>query len=390
MRMLRFVVPIAAAMLAGGCASHVQRPTESAAARPTAARLSCPTTVAPIKPRAGGTRAPLGDDPTGAIACIANEPPSKRANLGPGNLLPASVAVVLARLIDAAAPADDATAKKCAPSGAVLLTRFSYRSGPVDVAVSIGCSAGHVAYVHEHGYLLAPVVANYLQGITDPSSGSLVPDVMGEPLAKAEAAAEQAGDSFAIDGEIVDQANTGTVLLQYPTLNHQVEVVAAVAQSPPCRTDQLAIQYMAGGAGMGNDFGTILVRNVSSSWCELTGAVQISGLIHGQPVTRTVTVAVAADLELSPHARPAGPDHASPLDQLAASLPLSAEYRDDGRGSLCGAHWIVPTAWRVVVGSATLTVPNARANADARPPGAGGLITCRGNFGAGELQLATT
>ena len=96
-------------------------------------------------------------------------------------------------------------------------------------------------------------------------------------------------------------------------------------------------------AGTGNNFGTILLRNDSGSWCELDGEVSITGLsASGRPVTRTINEPVSRNLELSPHAAPAVPHQQLPVDQLAASVPLMAEYRDDHDGSNCAPHWVVP------------------------------------------------
>lgn len=213
---------------------------------------------------------------------------------------------------------------------------------------------------------------------------------MGEPLTRAVTLARQAGDTVELDGELIDESSEGTVLLQYPTVSNQVGVIAAVHSSPRCQAGQLAIQYLTGGASTGNDFGTIVLRNTSASWCELDGPVTVTGLAPSHPTTNPVRATVADGLELSPHAAAAVPGHALPTDQLAASVSLSAEYRDDKDGSLCNPHWIIPTTWRVVLGSETLTVANGRATADARPLGAGGLITCRGQFGAAPMRVATS
>ncbi|WP_375480785.1 PASTA domain-containing protein [uncultured Jatrophihabitans sp.] len=341
-----------------------------------------------MKPQAGGPRTPLPANPTAALACLTNEPANKRAALGRGTELPASVAVVLARLIDEGVTATEAVAKRCAPTAPTSLTRFSYPAGPVDVVESNRCST--VAYIHDRGYVLPTLIAGYLRGAADPSDGGLAPDVMGESLRRAVSLARQAGDTVFLDGELIDGSAAGTVLLQSPTLGHQLEVIAAVHRSPPCRAGQLAIQYLPGGAGAGNDAGTILLRNSSAFWCELDGPAVVTGLGAGHPVTNDLRIAVAGDLELSPHAAAAAPGRSLAANQLVASLSLVAEYRDDTNGPLCNPHWVVPTSWRVVLGSATLSVANGRATADARPPGAGGLITCRGNFDASSVRTATS
>jgi hypothetical protein len=401
-RVSLLALAVVAGMVTDGCAS-TPRPAAhsitktsralSGSATTSAAnstQLRCPVTTPPVKPHAGDGSAPLADNPTGALACLANEPAGKRAVIGAGTRLPASVSVVLARLIDQAVPADEATAKRCAPDTSHVLTRFGYPSGTVDVIVSIACPAGHIAYVHDRGYLLPAVLASYLEGTTDPAGRGLAPNLMGQTLAHAVDAARRAGDHIELGGGFVDNFQAGTVLLQYPTLGHQVEVIAAVHHSPPCRAGQLAIQYLPGGAGTGNDFGTILLRNTSAAWCELNGPAAVTGLTGGRLVTNTRKLPVVGDLELSPHAAAAEPGHALPADQLTASLSLSAEYRDDRDGSLCNAHWVIPKTWRMVLDAVTLTVANGRATADAKPPGAGGLITCQGQFGAAPIQASTS
>jgi hypothetical protein len=398
--MRRLTLPafaVVAGVVLGSCASGPRPAAQSfhAPARVVAATagvvglasLHCPATTPPVRPQAGDRSAPLAADPTEALACLTNEPASKRAVIGPGTRLPAPVAVVLARLIDRAVSADDATARQCAPDSPLLLTRFGYPSGAVDVIVSIACPAGHVAYVHGRGYLLPALLAGYLEGATGRAGTALAPNLLGQTLTHAADTARRAGDQIVLGGELVDGSPAGTVLLQGPTQDHQIEIIAAVHRSPPCRAGQLAIQYLPGGAGAGNDFGTILLRDTSASWCELDGPAAVTGLIGGHRVTSTLTV--AADLELSPRAVAAIPGQVLPADQLAASLSLTAEYRDDTDGSLCGPYWVVPTSWRVVLDSVALTVANGRATAQARPPGAGGLITCRGRFGGAPIRTAT-
>ena len=388
---------LALTVLLAGCASaqHASR-EPSASTHPSgthsarAISLNCPVTTKAVGLQAGQGW-PLAPDPTGARACLTNEPASKRARIGDGVAIPADVAATLARLIDQATPASAATAARCAPGSPLLLTRFGYRSSVTDVIESITCNHD-VAYIKGRAYVLTPLLGSYLEGATDPLwDTGFSPDVMAMSLSAAETAARRAGDALELAGELTSPGMLGAVLLQYPTVDHQLEVIVAVHPSPACRLDQIAIQYRAGGAGTGNNFGTILLRNDSGSWCELDGEVSITGLsASGRPVTRTINEPVSRNLELSPHAAPAVPHQQLPEDQLAASVPLMAEYRDDHDGSYCAPHWVVPKTWRLVLQSATLTVPNGRATANARPPGVGGLITCRGEFGAGTVQIATS
>lgn len=400
-RLSFLALAVVAGTLLSGCASgprpaappsHVSR--EASGSAPTGAAspalLQCRVATPPVEPQAGDKSAPLAADPIGALACLTNEPASKRAAIGPGTRLPASAAVVLARLIDQAVPADEATANRCAPHSPVLLTRFGYPSDAVDVIISIACSAGSVAYIHDRAYLLPALLASYLEEATGRVGTALAPNLLGQTLTHAADTARRAGDQLKLGGELVDSAPAGTVLLQDPTLDHQIEIIAAVHHSPPCRAGHLAIQYLPGGAGTGNDFGTILLRNTSTSWCELDAPAAVTGLTGGHRVTNTLRLATAGDLELSPLATAAVPGQALPADQLAASLSLSAEYRDDADGTPCIPHWVVPTTWHVVLGAATLTVANNRATAHAGPPGAGGLITCRGQIGGAPIGIATS
>ena len=355
-----------------------------------ATALRCPVTTRHVEPRAGRKNASLAPDPAGALACLTNEPAHKRALIGTGSRLPASVAVVLARLIDQATPADEIVARRCAPKIPLLLTRFDYPAGPVDVVESIGCADGALAYVHNRGYLLPSGVAKYMQAAANPAGQGISPLVMGEPLTKAIAVARQRGDTIELAGELIGRSAPGTVLLQYPTLDRQITVIAAVRSSQPCQTGQLAMQYLPGSAGAGNDFGTILLRNLSTTWCELDGRITVIGWTAGHSITPRVEAAVVPNLELSPRATAAVPGQTLPADQLVASVSLTAEYRDDQNGSLCTTHRIVPASWHFTVNSITLIVPNGRATAEATPAGAGGLITCRGQFGATSARVATT
>lgn len=334
---------------------------------------------------------PLAPDPIGARSCLTDEPASKRALLGDGVAIPADAAATLARLIDQATPAGAATAARCVPRRPLLLTRFSYRSAVTDVIESVGCRHD-VAYVHGRAYLLSPLLGAYLEGATDPLGDSgFAPDVMAMPVSAAQGAARRAGDTLELDGELIAPGTAGTVLLQSPVVDHQLEVIVAVHPFPACRSTQIAAQYRPGAAATGDDFGAFVLRDRLGSWCELDGPVSITGLsASGNPVTPTVEARGARHLELSPRGAPAVRHRRLPADELAAYLPLTAGYRDDRDGSGCTPHWVVPQAWRLVLAAGTFTMPNGRGTADARPLGSGGLITCRGRFGAGAVQIATS
>jgi hypothetical protein len=337
-------------------------PSQSSAPSPsstsgnaTQTTLECPETTAALTPQAGSAaEPPLAANPDAALACLTNEPASKQGAVGHGIPLPATVATVLVRLIDEAPPASDAVAQRCAPKSPLLLTRFGYPSGPVDVIESIGCSAGDVIYVNDRGYVLPSLLGSYLEGLTNPSGGSFTPNLTGLTLTQASTAAEEAGETLILSGEIVDSSPNGTVLLQSPAIGGQVGVIVAVHRSTACTVGQLRLQYLPGEASAGNVGGTLLLRDASDSWCELNGPATLTGLTNGTPVTDTIDVKVAENLELSPNAKAAGVHQRFPSDQLVASVLISAEYRDDADGS-CQPHWVVPETWRLTLGQITLS-----------------------------------
>lgn len=369
-----------AALTVSGCATNVHARSAHAGTA-SSAPLRCPATTPPVESQAGNESAPLAANPTAVVACLTNEPASKRAVIGAGARLPGSVAGVLARLIDAAKPADEATAKRCRPSNPLSLARFGYPSGATDVIVSLACPAGHVVYIRSRAYLVSALVAAYLVGATNPAAGALAPDLMGEPLVRAAATAVQAGDQIDLDGELVDDSAAGSVLLQEPTSDHRIDVLVAVHRSPPCRAGQLATQYLPGGGGAGNDFATIGLRNTSGSWCELDGPASVVGLVSGRPVTSARSVAVDPELELSPHAAASVPGRGPRADQLTASLSLSTT-------ASCTARRVASTTWRLTLGSITLAVANGRAAAGVVRAGGGGLVSCAGQFGVAAIHLA--
>lgn len=215
--------------------------------------------------------------------------------------------------------------------------------------------------------------------------GTLPPDVLGGSLTAANAAARSAGFTLAQGGEIRDSRNPpGTVLLEAGSmLGKELDVVIATRKEPFCRLNQLGIEYLPGGAGAGNDFGTIQLRDTSAIWCGL-GSARVTGWdANGQPVTVSSTAAGPPQI-LSPHAPATVPGQAPAADELVADLQLAAAYRDDvsAPDGLCTSHWVVPKTWRVALTAGTLYVANAEGRVGGRPFGSDGLVTCRGAFRA--------
>jgi hypothetical protein len=163
-------------------------------------------------------------------------------------------------------------------------------------------------------------------------------------------------------------------------------VPSAPSAAPSCIPAQLTLTYRGGGAGAGNDMGTIVFRDTSGRACTLTGTVSATGLsAAGAPDTATIKAAVAGSGLLSAHAAPVPDGASAPAGERVFGWLLMAEYRD-GPASVdngyCQPDWVIPASWQVTLpGGATVVVPN-------QDPGdviglhgaAGGLVTCRGQL----------
>jgi hypothetical protein len=156
-----------------------------------------------------------------------------------------------------------------------------------------------------------------------------------------------------------------------------------------CTGSQLGLTYLAGGASAGNDFGTLLVRDVSARPCTLAGPLRVTGLdAGGQPDTATPVDGVQASAVLTPDAgpirwRPPGVLAGVRPGELTGLVSLISEYRDGPAGvdrGLCQPLWVVPASWRVTLPGGTLTVPNADGANPAGLVSSGGFVTCRGRL----------
>lgn len=163
--------------------------------------------------------------------------------------------------------------------------------------------------------------------------------------------------------------------------------------APSCTPAQLTLTYRGGGAGTGNDMGTIVFRDSSGRACTLTGTVSATGLSAADvPDTATIKAAVAGPGLLSPHAAVVPDGAAAPAGELVYGWLLVAEYRD-GPASVdngfCQPDWVIPASWRVTLpAGATVVVPNKDPDDVIGLHGAGGgLVTCRGQLDT-PVQLA--
>jgi hypothetical protein len=267
----------------------------------------------------------LRADPTEALVCLVGEPPQKRIA---GVHLPRDVASSLAQLIAQAPPAVDPP-ERCAiaSSRLVTLVRFRYIDAAV-VDVAENSQTCRAVFIGTHAVSVPQPVADFIAGMSRFMFRATrpAPDLMGLSLAAARAAARRAHLTMERVDVIVDSSvPNASVVLEDPRSDwRQVDVVIAVQPAPRCAIGQLA----------------------------------------------------------TPHTNP-------PVDQLSGEVLLSAEYRDDWRPPYgnCLDH-IVPSSWQVQLADGRLTVPNGRATADAQPIGSGGLVTCRGRFGVGRIDLA--
>jgi hypothetical protein len=272
---------------------------------------------------------------------------------------------------------------------------FGYRSGR-DEAVRIGfttCGLAIAQAGRRAGVLPDPVSTDLLAlSLLQPARrGALAPDLIGLRYAGAQARARGARYSVVIGGAAIDPAVPfGQVIFAIPPAGlrlsasaRQVALVLAVRTAPACRSRQLALTYLGGGAGAGNDFGSLAIRDISPVPCRLAGPLTITGLSSaGRRVTVTVTAPVTGPAILSPGAR-AGRDGRPAASALAEAVTLIAEYRDDPKSptGLCTPHWVVPARWSVSLpGGGHLTGKNASPDNPVKLVPSGGFVTCRGKF----------
>lgn len=346
-----------------------------------------------------------------SICRYARPLPRPKARLTPARriVLRGTSAAGLAAIINGGT-ALTARARQCdRPRGRLPFSQalvFGYRSGHrVTAAISYtGCSLAIVAAASGAAVLADPVQADlfFLTSLTRHPNGPRTPDLVGLGIRAAAAAAARGRWSLYVDGAGIDRAvQPGTVIFQ--TLpagvpdagpGKDINVVLAVRPAPACTAAQLALSYLGGGAGAGNDFGSVVVRDDWPRPCTLTGPLHLAGTGKaGRLVTQAVTFPVAGVAVLSLATGPvsqritvAGSPQSAAHGAFVAGLVLGAEYRD-GPASVdhgyCAPLWVIPAAWRVTLPDGhALTVANAdRFNPLGFGGSSGGLVTCRGELG---------
>ncbi len=273
---------------------------------------------------------------------------------------------------------------------------FRYRTGaPVRVRVTLSdCSLavfnGGKIYEFTGGQIDADLFT--MATLTPDDRGKLVPDVLGLRFDRAAAAIKAAGFTVSLDGAAIDKsARFGDVIftsvpagLRVSPADQQLGLVLAVRPAPACKAGQLALTYLGGEGGAGNDFGSIVVRDVSRRPCRLAWPLRISGLdTAGHRVTATVKEQVSTPAILSPGVK-VNKRGLPQVGTLTVQVVLHAEYRDDPKtGGMCQPNWVVPAAWSVRLASGgQVSVANADSYDPTKLVASGGLVTCRGDLEA--------
>lgn len=167
-----------------------------------------------------------------------------------------------------------------------------------------------------------------------------------------------------------------------------------IPSAPDCLASQLAGQFWLGGVGTGNMFGTIVMRNISSTACSMEGNQRTYGVATNGARVTTSLQSPPLPLErvvLPPHTPAASPEtDLTPRAYL--EIFLIGAYRDDPTGSstayLCtAANEVTPARFVVTIGLATLRVVNY----DPVPGWANmhAIEGCHGAIGAGSAFLSS-
>jgi hypothetical protein len=363
----------------------------AAQARPTSSaspRHRCPMWVPRIDHMAPSPR--LTARPADVRVCVVNEPPSKRP-IPDGVTLDGRSAANLARLVHAM-PVGGVPAQ-CSRRRPFVVLRFDASVGAtVDVPVEYpGCPVAAV-FVDGVARRAAIPVASLLLDIAASRQhhGAAVPNLVGMPLGRAQRVARLSGHVVQQALHVLDpRGPTGTVLLQAPAPGDRGRRITVLVSARPvrrCEVASLTLDYLAGGADMGDDFGDIVIRTAGSLPCTLIGPITVIGLdAAGRADTTTVHFRTAPAFVLTPHPATVPHGQPEPVGTVVGDLGVFAEYRDDptSRDGLCERHRVIPTTWLVTfTDGRQLTV----ANQDDQV-GEPALLTCFGRLqGAGTVR----
>jgi hypothetical protein len=145
-----------------------------------------------------------------------------------------------------------------------------------------------------------------------------------------------------------------------------VSTPPSVVVGPRCRASQLTADLEDIEQAGDSDYGWLVVRDVSSAACQLSGSIDFVGLSStGTEDTVRATSAVAGGLLLSPRAAPV-PNEALPPsgEHVGYLLAISSDSTTIGPspGADCpGVDEIVPTTWRLDIdGTGSISTRNGR------------------------------
>jgi hypothetical protein len=125
------------------------------------------------------------------------------------------------------------------------------------------------------------------------------------------------------------------------------ELIVAVDRSPPCRAAELHGEYVNGGFGTGDHFGTIVVLDAGRAPCTLAGRLALVGVdAAGRPDTNATTIPATPPLVLSPRAS------GTTITTLYASFIIG--------GGLCRRE-TAPARWLLHVAGGTVRFPDGHA-----------------------------
>lgn len=399
-------------VLATACTSHATGPAH----HQTAHNSAVTTTACPN----GAPRFALSSTPADGAALIAPGPvtatlcqysthvPASKVHGMQGRFTFSSLAAAgLAAVLDSAAPlaASQARCGKFANLDPfVQEVFFGYGGDRAQTAVIAftDCNFGLVEARGQTGVLPFQTGADlfaYTSATSVSAENPATPDVTGLGAAAAVAVARRSHFAVYFNGAVLDpSAPPGTVIFQSlpPRARDsgpgsQIDVFLAAGRELACSSNQLALSFLGGGAGAGNDFATILVRDVSVRACTLAGPFRITGIgSDASAVTTTVSEPLTGVTVLTPNAgplrwRPPGTLSGTRPGEFVGVISLMSEYRDGPSNvdnGLCAPLWVVPSAWRVTLpGGQALTVANSDPANPVRLVSSGGFVTCRGRLG---------
>jgi hypothetical protein len=149
-----------------------------------------------------------------------------------------------------------------------------------------------------------------------------------------------------------------------------------------CEFGDLAFDFYVGGAGTGNDFATIRIRDVGAQPCMYQDPVDLVGTdARGNVVTQSLHYAGGTAIFLSAHTAriPDNAEYPFPPGVAVADVLIAAEYRDgpapDGR---CHTP-VIPAFFRLTLTGGTQTLANVSRGVP-QAVTQNGFVTCNGQL----------